>query len=233
MKDLVTTPFSGDQIRAAVASDRTVHGATVDAFHRAFYASPVTHGLTSWCGVPILKNPLDLWVYQEILWELQPTVLIETGTAFGGSALFFAMMMDRRRVGRVLSIDIEAASVLPQHPRVTFLRGSSTDPAILQAVAATIQPTDRVMVVLDSDHSTAHVRAELEAYAGLVTPGQFLVVEDTNIDQRPVTYGWMGGTGPGVAVDGWLPGHPEFAPDAMAERFMMTFYPGGWLRRCA
>lgn len=231
MKDLVVTQLTGRDMQAGIEADRARHGALADDFHRAFYASKFTHNLTNWCGVPILKNPMDVWVYQEILWDLRPTLIIETGTAYGGSALFFAGMLDRRGEGRIISIDIEPHETLPQHPRITYLRGSSVDEQIVAAVRASAAYEARVMVVLDSDHSAAHVRKELDCYAPMVTPGQFLVVEDTNIDQRPVDLGWMGGPGPGKALDAWLPAHPEFQPDLLAERFLMTFYPGGWLRR--
>lgn len=231
MKDLVVTPLTGPEMDAGIRADRAAHGAVADAFHHAFYKSRFTHNLTNWCSVPILKNPMDVWVYQELLWDLRPTLIIETGTAYGGSALFFANMLDRRGEGRVMSVDIEPHHTLPKHPRITYVRGSSTDEPIVAALREVAAHEARVMVVLDSDHSAAHVARELDLYAPLVTPGQFLVVEDTNIDQRPIEWGWMGGPGPGKALDAWLPHHPEFAPDVLAERFLLTFYPGGWLRR--
>jgi cephalosporin hydroxylase len=231
MKDLVVSQLTGEEMHRGIQADRVAFGAEADAFHRAFYASRFTHNLTNWCGVPILKNPMDVWVYQELIWDLRPTLILETGTAYGGSALFFAGMLDRRGDGRVVSIDVEPHHTLPPHPRITYLRGSSTSAAIAKTVREMAAGEARVMVVLDSDHSQAHVLDELAVYAPLVTPGQFLVVEDTNIDQRPVDLGWMGGPGPGKALDRWLPEHPEFTPDLLAERFGMTFYPGGWLRR--
>lgn len=232
MRDLVSTTVNMSELRTKIAAEHIEHAETIAAFHRAFYASPHTHTFTNWCGVPILKNPLDLWIYQELIWDLQPDLIIETGTAYGASALYFAMMQDRRNAsGRVISIDIEPHEKLPKHQRVLFLTGSSTDPTILAHVRAIARGHERVMVVLDSDHSEAHVLDELECYAPLVTPGQFLVVEDTNINGRPVERDWMGGPGPAMAVDRWLPQHPEFQADILAERMMMTFYPDGWLRR--
>lgn len=231
MKDLVVTPRNLQEVRSDIAREAVVHQDAIAAFHRAFYDSPNTHTFTNWMGVPILKNPFDLWIYQEILWDLRPTLIIETGTAFGGSALYFAQMLDRRNEGRVITIDLEPHDPTPTHRRLISLTGSSTDPRILAQVHALVKPTDRVMVVLDSDHSASHVRAELDVYAGYVTPGQFLVVEDTNINGNPIARDWMGGPGPMTAVRGWLPDHPEFEPDILAERMMMTFYPDGWLRR--
>lgn len=219
-------------VRDKIAAEQVWHREAIHAFHRAFYESPHTHTFTNWCGVPILKNPLDLWIYQELLWDLRPTLIIETGTAYGGSALYLANMLDRRGgQSRIVSIDIEPHEALPSHPRIAYLHGSSTDPLIVAQVTAIAKGHERVMVILDSDHSQAHVSAELECYAGLVSIGQFLVVEDTNINGNPVTREWMGGPGPMPAVEAWLPAHPEFEPDKLAERFMMTFYPNGWLRR--
>lgn len=233
MKDLVVTPVNLSTARAQIAAGLEEHKDLIRDFHRAFYESPWTNQFTSWMGIPILKNPLDLHIYQEILWDVQPTLLIETGTAYGASALYFATMMDRRGIGRVVTIDIEPHDPLPRHPRLTALTGSSTDPTILATVRAMIRPTDRVMVVLDSDHSARHVWDELECYAPMVTKGQFLVVEDTNINGHPVRMDWMGGPGPMEAVKPWLESHPEFEPDVLAERMMLTFYPNGWLRRIA
>lgn len=232
MKDLTSTAYDLDDIRRDIVADQVAFGPTTSAFHRLWYSRTYTHGLTSYSGVPILKNPLDLWVFQELIWDLQPTLIIETGTAYGGSALFFADMLARRGQGRVVSVDIEPHDTLPSHPRVSYVTGSSTDSRIVHAIWQVAATHPRVMVVLDSDHSKTHVTAELSAYAPMVTAGQFLVVEDTNIDGRPILDGWMGGQpGPGAAVDAWLPDHPEFAPEVLAERFMVSHYPGGWLRK--
>lgn len=229
-------PTTYEEACEGVKADRAAHGAVMDAFHSAFYQSRWTHNFAHWMGVPTLKNPLDLWIYQELLAATKPTLIIETGTAYGGSALFFAHMLDR--VGgksHIVSVDLEPNPTLPQHPRLTFLKSDSTDPGIVAMLTRKARATahERVMVILDSDHSAAHVTRELDAYADLVTPGCYLVVEDTHYNDRPVPQSWMGGPGPGPAVDAWLPKHPEFEADRMCERFWMTFYPGGWLRRVA
>jgi cephalosporin hydroxylase len=219
-------------ILAEIESDLKDHRDTIDAFHRVFYASRHTHGMTFYEGVPILKSPLDLWVYQEILWDIRPTLLIETGTAYGGSALYFARQFDRIGAGKVISIDLEPAARLPQHDRISYVSGySSTLPSVLRAVAQVAETHPRVMVVLDSDHSKRHVMAEMDAYAGFVTKGQFMVVEDTNINGRPVPIDWRGGPGPGPACDEWCPDHPEFEQALLAQRYLMSFHT--WLRRTA
>lgn len=214
---------------AEIERDQTTHAKTIAAFHRAFYASRQTHGMTFYEGIPILKSPMDLWVYQEIIWDLKPTLIIETGTAYGGSALYFARQMDRAGVGHVVSVDVDPNPLLPKHPRISFVKGSSLEAEVVSAMLLVAGPHPRVMVVLDSDHSKDHVLAELEIYAPLVTPGQFLVVEDTNINGRPVEIDWKGGPGPGPAVDEWLPNHQDFARALMAERYLMTFHT--WLQR--
>lgn len=227
--DITQNKRSGDQVIAAIEEEQARYADTIRDFHRVFYASHQTHGFTFYEGVPILKNPLDLWVYQEILWDLEPTLLVETGTAYGGSALYYARQMDRKGIGDVVSIDVDPALHLPKHPRVHYVRGSSVGDEMVSAVRAMAATHPRVMVSLDSDHSMAHVLAELDAYAPLVTPGQFLVVEDTNINGRPVEVDWKGGPGPGPAVDAWLPRHPEFERCVMAERYLLNFHT--WLRR--
>lgn len=234
MIDLIQTRRTEAEVVADIRQDQATHADTIAAFHRAWYASRQTHGMTYFEDVPLLKNPLDLWVYQELVWKLRPTLIIETGTAYGGSALFFARQFDKLGVGHVISIDLQPAESLPSHSRISFVTGlSSTDSRVVESVAQVASGHPRVMVVLDSDHSAAHVQDELDNYAPLVTKGQFCVVEDTNIDGRPVQIGWKGGPGPGVALDAWLPDHPEFVAEVWPERYLMTHQPGGWLRRIA
>lgn len=230
MMDIQQATRSVDDTHEAIRRDREASAGVIDAFHRAFYESRQTWGMTFYEGVPLLKSPIDLWVYQEIIWDVRPTLIIETGTAFGGSALYFARQLDRVGEGKVLSIDIDPAAVLPEHPRVTYLKHySSTLRHVVAAVHEIAVTHPRVMVVLDSDHAKRHVLAELDAYAPMVTPGQFVVVEDTNINGRPIEIDWKGGPGPGLAVDEWLPAHPEFERSVMAERYMVTFHT--WLRK--
>ena len=201
-------------------------------FHEQYYASNVWAGRTRWRGVAVQKAPTDLWVYQEIIHQVRPRLIIETGTAEGGSALFLADVMDVV-CGRanVLSIDTNPR-VGWTDPRITFIRGSSTAPEIIKPVRLTAQVAAEegaVLVVLDSDHSAPHVAAELALYSGLVTVGSYLIVEDTNINGHPVSPGW--GPGPAEALHAWLPEHPEFEIDREREKFMLTFNPGGYLRR--
>lgn len=201
----------------------------VDGFHRLYYTSGrQTWKDTRWLGARALKTPLDLWIYQELVVTLAPALIIETGTAEGGSALFLASICELLGQGELVTVDTETRE-RPRHPRITYLTGSSTAPEILAAVAERAQGKSPVMVLLDSDHSRDHVLAELRSYAGFVSPGSYLVVEDTNLNDHPVVPGF--GPGPMEAVEEFLRERDDFEPDASAEKFLLTFNPRGYLRR--
>jgi cephalosporin hydroxylase len=199
-------------------------------FHYDIVVNTGNFATTTWAGVPIWQNILDLWTIQETIAEIRPTLLVEVGTHRGGSALFYADVMDRLDVGQVVSIDIRQSHDL-QHPRITFLEGDSTDPLTVRQVGAAAADTQGpVMVILDGDHSRDHVAAELELYAPFVTPGSYLLSQDGIIDRmrlfrdnRP---------GPLDANRRFLSRHPEFEHDATRNRrFNLTHHPLGWLRR--
>jgi cephalosporin hydroxylase len=204
--------------------------ATVERFHRLYYGhSGRTWRNTYWLGISLQKCPLDLWVYQELLNEVQPQLVVETGTCAGGSALYLASCLDLIGRGRVITIDILEREGLPAHERIEYLTGSSTDAAIIERVRHEATAVSPVMVILDSDHSRDHVLGELRAYARFVTPGSYLVVEDTNINGRPVERAF--GPGPHEAVESFLREDPSFTRDTTCEKFFLTFNPGGFLRR--
>jgi Cephalosporin hydroxylase len=198
-----------------------------DQFHQLYYDSH-TWLNTFWLGVPIQKCPLDLWIYQEMIFELRPDVIIESGTADGGSAYYLASLCDLVKNGRILSIDI-TPKTRPQHPRITYLTGSSVAPEIYNSVCNLIQPQERVMVILDSDHSMGHVLNELRIYALLVTPGSYMVLEDTNINGHPVYPNF--GPGPMEALQQFLAENNGFVVDKSREKFFMTFFPNGFLKK--
>lgn len=190
-------------------------------------------GNTSWFGVGAEKLPLDLWIAQEIIFETRPAVVIETGVRRGGSTLFYAQMFDLIGEGHVLGVDIDLSLLDPRvraHPRITVLEGDSAGDEAIRAArhAAASGPT---MVILDSDHTARHVRAELDALGEFVAEGCYLVVEDTNLRTHPLL--WVPDAGPLDAVRGWLPHHPEFEVDRGREKFLATFNPHGYLRRRA
>ncbi|MGZ4356297.1 MAG: CmcI family methyltransferase [Gaiellaceae bacterium] len=199
----------------------------VEQAHRLFYLSGVW-GRTRWLGTKTAKNPLDLWVFQEIVFETRPDLIVETGTLNGGSAAFLASLCELVGSGEVISIDLNPVSPnYPQHPRIAYLGGrSSTAPEVVETVRERAQGK-RTMVILDSDHSAAHVAAELVAYSPFVSPGCYLIVEDTNVgairrDLLP---------GPAEAVRAFLSRANEFEVDRAREKYLITFNPGGYLRR--
>src|SRR4051794_28486461 len=170
-------PLADDDATATLVGD----------FNKLYHSSKATTWKdTHWLGVAVLKCPLDLWIYQELVHAQRPDLIIETGTHTGGSALFLATMCDLIGHGRVLTIDIENRPGRPSHRRIEYLLGSSTDPAILKRVSAAAGARKSVLVILDSDHSDTHVLTELREYSRLVRPGGLLIVEDTNIDGIPV-----------------------------------------------
>jgi cephalosporin hydroxylase len=202
----------------------------INDFHRVYYdGREQTWGNTFWLGHRVLKCPLDLWIYQEILHEVRPELIIETGTYLGGSALFLASICDLLGHGEVVTVDADRREGLPEHPRITYLTGSSTSRNMVRSVRDRARGKSPVMVILDSDHRREHVANELAAYAPLVTLGSYLVVEDTNINGHPVDSGH--GPGPFEAVEEFLARNDRFARDLSREKLLLTFNPGGFLKR--
>lgn len=210
---------------------KSEQGEIVDRFHRLYYEhAEQTWNNTFWHGTRVRKSPLDLWIYQELLVEVRPDVIIETGTYYGGSALFMAGVCDAINTGCIYTIDVRSGD-RPDHARINYLTGSSLDDKIVSTISSTVKPGESVMVILDSDHRKAHVRAEMETYGPLVSPGSFMIVEDTNLNGHPVNPSF--GPGPHEAVLEFLAAHEEFEIDRRPEKFFMTFNPGGFLRRRA
>jgi cephalosporin hydroxylase len=169
-------------------------------------------------------------MYQELLVRTRPEVVVETGTCFGGSAFFIATILDQIGHGRVVTIDIEPVIDPPQHSRLSYFTGSSVDPAVVAQVAEAVGGS-RALVILDSDHSADHVYSEIQAYSPFVQLGDYLIVEDTNVNGHPA---WPDfGPGPMEAVDKFLSESDEFVVDPACERFLMTLNPRGYLVRTA
>lgn len=196
----------------------------IKEFNRLYHGAGERTWLSAtWLGVPIRKAPTDLFIYQQLIHRLRPDVIVETGTYKGGSALFMAHVLDALGHGKVVTIDTMDHSDRPQHPRIDYLIGSSLDPGVEQEVKRRVSGSSSVIVVLDSDHMEEHVFRECVAYCDLVTPGSYLIVEDTNIlnqDCQAV-----------VAVERFLKTRSDFEADRDCERLMLTFNPGGYLRR--
>src|SRR2546421_8624377 len=196
----------------------------IRSFHELYYSlgqsGRGTWMKTFWMGVPLAKCPLDLWIYQELVHAIRPQLILETGTACGGTTLYLANLCDLLGGGQVVTIDTVARPSVPQHPRISYLSGSSSDPAIVREVHQRAAGKSPVIVILDSDHHRDHVLAELRAYHDLVTPGSYLIVEDTNVNGRPILPGF--GPGPLEAIDAFLCENRDFEIDRSCEQFLMT-----------
>lgn len=197
----------------------------------AYHQAQIVFDQSTWMGVPMLKNPLDSWIYQEILYAVKPEVLVEIGSHSGGSTLFFAQLMDLIGVGQVISLDIDRSRYRVSHPRIVELTGDCSAPEIVGKVAALCQGR-RTLVIHDGDHRREAVLRDLELYAPLVSPGSYLIVEDGILDLFPPSdaFGWLV-EGPLPATEDFLARHPEFEVDASRERYLMTYNPRGFLRR--
>lgn len=203
----------------------------------------------TWMGRPVIQMPEDLIRVQELIHEARPDVIVETGVAHGGSLVFYASLFKAMGRGRVVGVDLEirphnrrAIEAHPLRELITLIEGDSVAPATLAAVSSAVGSAERVMVVLDSNHTREHVKAELGAYAELVTPGSYLVVADGVMAcLADVPRG--GRSGP-LTIRSWrsTSSWPATAASSMSPRragstraplsgAVTTYWPGGWLRR--
>jgi cephalosporin hydroxylase len=204
----------------------------VNQFHKLYYDSRhfgKSFGNTFWMGTRAFKCPLDLWIYQEIIFERKPDLIIECGTAKGASALFLASMCDLANKGEIVTIDIDEDESRPKHNRIKYLKGSTTSEDILKKVEELASGKKEVLVILDSDHSRDHVLSELKLYNKFVNKGGYLIVEDTNLNGHPVIPNF--GPGPMEAVQEFMKENKDFIVDKDKEKFYLTFNPNGFLKR--
>ena len=199
-----------------------------ELYYRLWFEHRVDTHTLSWFGHEMMKCPLDLWIYQELLVRTRPDFVVETGTWHGASALYLAMILDHLGHGQVVTVEVDVKPDLPMHPRIKYLVGSSIDPAVIAQVREAVG-AQRVLVILDSHHGADHVYQELLAYNPLVQTGDYLIVEDTNINGHPVYPEY--GPGPMEALDRFLADNDEFVIDRRCERFLLTMNPKGYLRR--
>lgn len=184
---------------------------------------------TTWLGVSALKLPTDMWTYQEIIYETKPDLIIETGSMYGGSALFLATICDINKKGKIISIDINKKESFPKHERIRFWTGSSTDQNIVDEVKNEIKHHQKIMVILDSDHSKKHVLKELEIYSKFVSKDCYLIVEDTAVNGHPILPNF--GDGPWEAIEEFLKTDKNFIIDQGKEKFLLTWNPHGYLKK--
>jgi cephalosporin hydroxylase len=199
-------------------------------FHRLYYnSSAQTWENTYWMGHKVRKIPFDLWIYQEIFYHVKPDLIIETGTDYGGSALYYAHLLDILGEGKIITVDVRERENRPQHPRIQYLAGSSVEKNITDFLKNEAQKAQNVLLILDSDHSCKHVSEELKLLAPLVTVGSYVIVEDSNINGHPVARHC--GAGPFEAIEDFLSQNPQFKHDENTEKFLVTFNPKGYLKR--
>lgn len=201
-----------------------------------------SYGFT-WLGRPIIQLPQDIIAMQEIIWRVKPQIIIETGIAHGGSLIFYASMLELiGNDGQVLGIDIEIREhnrvEIEKHPmfkRITMIEGSSIDEEVVKQVYEFARAKKPVLVVLDSNHTHAHVLRELELYSPLVTKGSYLVVFDTIIEDMPDELWpdrpWGKGNNPKTAVCEFLKTNDRFIVDKEIEhKLLITAAPDGYLK---
>ncbi len=217
-------------VRGIVMRSEFLKQAAIDLFENIYYDSPKsTWDNTSWFGIPCKKYPTDMWVYQEIIFENKPDVIIETGTLRGGSALYLASLLDLIGHGRVISIDVEFQEGRPSHDRITYITGSSASPSVIAQLEPHLRDSVKRMIILDSDHSKAHVEEELRIYSRYVTVGQYLIVEDSAINGHPVYAKF--GPGPFEAIRSFLEGRDDFIVDKTKEKLFLSANHSGNLLR--
>ena len=216
-------------------------------FMRASVEPKYSYNFT-WLGRPIIQYPQDMVAMQELIWEVKPDLIIETGIAHGGSLIFYASILELVAIctgneGEVIGVDIDIRShnrkAIEEHPmfkRISMIQGSSIDSNIVAKVIEKAKDKKRILVCLDSNHTHAHALAELEAYAQLTSVGSYCVVFDTLIEdmddgaypERP----WGPGDNPKTAVWEYLKNHSEFEIDAsIHQKLLITVAPDGYLKR--
>jgi cephalosporin hydroxylase len=213
-----------------------------DAYHKAWYESKVWHSGTTWMGIPVQKSGMDLVVYQELIWNIKPSLILEFGCWRGGSSAFFLTMAEMLfHAGRsctVVSVDVDPQiddNYVMFHPRHELLKGSSTDVRVTMMLKG-FRDTDGnpMFAILDSEHSRQHVLAELEVIRPGTRAGDVVVVEDTNLNGHPVYEGFGGAEGgPWEAVDAYFEKYPsDYAHmTEYEEKFAFSQANHGILRR--
>jgi cephalosporin hydroxylase len=209
-------------------------------FTRSGWQQKVSYEVT-WAGIPIIQTPEDILMMQELIWKVRPDVIIECGVAHGGALVLYASILELLGKGHAIGIDVEIRKynrlALQSHPlsrRFTLIEASSIEEQTVDKVRTLIQPGDRVMVALDSNHSAAHVAKELGLYSPLVTEDSYVVVFDEVMQiltDAPAGSPKWDKDNPWVAVQEFLSENDEFEIDPYYNRLRVTYLPGGFLKR--
>jgi len=197
-----------------------------------YHHEKIVFDKVSWMGVPIWKNVLDAWIYQELIYKVKPDVIVEIGSLMGGGTLYFANLLDIIGKGEVISVDINRTNYNVKHKRIIEITGDSASPEVIKSVTDLCKGKS-VFINHDGDHSTNHVLMDLQNYSSLVTPGSYFVVEDSLAD---FTSGVMRPSikdGPTMAILEFLETNHDFDIDKECERYLLTANPMGYLKRIA
>jgi cephalosporin hydroxylase len=191
---------------------------------------------TRWLGIPMWKLPMDAFVIQELIFDIKPDLIIETGTGHGGSTTFYASLLQLiNNDGKVITVDIEPKASWHDihsyeiHSRIYPILGNSVDDSTFELIDEIYRKNETTMVILDSWHSYDHVLKELNKYQDYVSRGSYMIIEDTHVSGHPVD--WEHGDGPYEAVEEFLENNIKFVLDRTCEKHGMSFNPGGYLRR--
>ncbi len=198
----------------------------------------------SWMGRPIIQYPQDMIAMQEIIWDIKPDLIIEAGIAHGGSLIYYASLLELIGNGEVLGIDIDIREhnrkEIENHKmfkRIKMISGSSIDETTIEEVKKYAESKKKILVSLDSNHTHDHVLKELELYSPLVSPGSYIVVFDTIVEDLPEGYfsqsrPWGIGNNPKTAVQEFLQNNRQFVIDEMIDnKLLISVAPGGYLKR--
>jgi cephalosporin hydroxylase len=206
----------------------------IDKFQNLWRGALINDRLT-FMGQQTCKTPMDLWVYQEILWDLKPSLIIECGTWSGGTAYYLACLLEIIGRGSIVTVDTQQRE-RPYHDRLTYIEGSSIDEGfeVVQQYMSEQMAPGPVLVILDSEHRCDHVLKEMELYHNLVTVGSYMIVEDSDLNGHPtgdMGFWRLGNPGPHEAIEEFLSKHASFEIDKSREKFLVTVCKDGFLKR--
>lgn len=217
---------------------------TAAAFMNASITARYSYNF-SWLGRPIIQYPQDMIAMQELIWEIKPDLIIETGIAHGGSLIFYASILELIGKGEVLGIDIDIRDhnrkEIENHQmykRIKMIQGSSIDPAIVAEVATHTKDKQTILVTLDSNHTHDHVLAELKMYSPFVSLHSYLVVYDTIVEKLPADHlpghvrPWTIGDNPMTALHTFIAENSQFEIDqSINNKLLISVAPDGYLKR--
>jgi cephalosporin hydroxylase len=241
------TVYEGQDVRKYSLSTPDAFSIISEIWLRSGWDNKYVYTFT-WLGRPIIQLPEDMFRIQEVIYKIKPDVIIETGVAHGGSLIYYASLCKAMGTGRVIGIDVEIRphnrKAIEEHELfefITLIEGNSIDAHVIRNVKSLVNPQEKVFVMLDSNHSKQHVSAELNAYAGIVSIGSYIVAADgimeslVGVPRSSPDWSW---NNPKAAALEFVGQHPEFELEQPAWRFNesalsenITYWPCAWIRR--